>query len=101
MIPIIERQQERLEALCRELDVKRLDLFGSATRNDFAANSDLDFAVSLEERAPAAYAEAWLTLQTELEKMFGRRIDLVTLDAIRNPYFRDRLMQTRKTLYVA
>jgi len=99
--PIVESQQAQINELCRTLGVQRLDLFGSATRDDFSSASDLDFLVRFDERDPAAYAEAWLALHARLEAMFGRRVDLVSLDAVRNPYFRDRLLQTRETLYVA
>ena len=48
-IDLIEKQQSNVEALCREHRVKRLELFGSATRGDFDPNvSDLDFFVEFE-----------------------------------------------------
>ncbi|KON79975.2 nucleotidyltransferase domain-containing protein [Azoarcus sp. PA01] len=100
MIALVESQRERIAELCRSLGVQRLDLFGSGVRDDYSpSSSDLDFLVEFNDRPPAKYAEAWLTLQEELELLLGRPIDLVTSSAMANPYFRDRVLQTRETIY--
>jgi predicted nucleotidyltransferase len=55
MIAEISAHRQELEDLCRRFHVRRLDLFGSATGNDFdPARSDLDFLVEFDRRAPEA-----------------------------------------------
>ena len=44
MIALIEKHRDQIAALCRQYGVRRLELFGSAARGDFNANSsDVDF----------------------------------------------------------
>lgn len=66
------------EAL-RSFDVRRLALFGSAARNEWAEGSDLDFLVDFERKS----FDAYIDLKEHLERLFGCRVDLVTEDAIK------------------
>jgi hypothetical protein len=60
MIAEILSHREELEELCRRFHVRRLDLFGSATGDDFdSERSDLDFLVEFDPRAPGGYADAF------------------------------------------
>jgi predicted nucleotidyltransferase len=80
--------------------VSRLDLFGSATRSDFDPDaSDLDFVVSFENFTIENAADRYFDLLSDLEQLFGRKVDLVTDASIRNPYFRKSVDQERVTLY--
>ena len=56
---LLSQKQSEVAALCRSAGVRRLDVFGSAVRDDFdSARSDLDFLVEFEEAAPVAYAQS-------------------------------------------
>jgi uncharacterized protein len=60
MIAEISSHREELRELCRRFHVRRVDLFGSATGEDFdPARGDLDFLVEFDPKAPEA-----LSLQT-------------------------------------
>ncbi len=102
MIPEIALRREEVRALCRRFGVRRLDLFGSAARDDFdPERSDLDFLYELEAKPPGGYADAFFGLKESLESLFGRPVDLVAAAAIRNPYFRESVEQSRVPLYAA
>ena len=102
MIPTIEEHRAELVELCRRHHVIRLSLFGSATRDDFdPERSDLDFLVEFEPQPPGGYADSFFGLLESLESLFGRSIDLVVASAIRNPYFRQSVDQTKSLLYAA
>ncbi len=102
MTKIIDQHRSQLLALCRKYDVRRLDLIGSATRDDFdVAKSDLDFVVEFNDLTVQNAADRYLGLMIDLEDLFGRRIDLVSYPAIRNPYFKQVVDNTRVTLYAA
>lgn len=103
MTPIVEHKQAEIAALCRELGVTRLALFGSALRSDFdPEHSDIDLLVALPETENAArYADTWLTLHDGLEKLLGRRVDLVSESALTNPHFRKRVLESRRSLYAS
>jgi len=101
MVAIIEHQRTALVELCSRYRVERLYVFGSAVSERFdAANSDLDFLVSFADRAPSgAYAERHLGFAEDLERLFGRRVDLVTEQSIRNPYLKREIESTRQLVY--
>lgn len=94
--------RERLNSLCHQCKVRRLDVFGSATTTDFdPANSDLDFLVVFEEMKPAVYAKAYFDLREGLVEVFQRPVDLVTDAGLRNPHFMRRIETERLNLYVS
>lgn len=102
MTSILQTRRDEIAALCRRHRVRRLDVFGSATRETFdAATSDLDFLVEFQPLGPGERAEAYFGLLEDLEKLFARRVDLVMLRAIINPYFRRAVEETRELLYAA
>ena len=91
-----------LAALCRRHRVRRLDLFGSAATGAFdPARSDLDFLVEFEELEPRAYARSYFGLRNDLVALFGCEVDLVTLPALKNPYFTRQVMAERRLLFEA
>jgi hypothetical protein len=102
MIPLIERSRATVDELCRRFHVARLEVFGSAADGQFEeARSDLDFLVEFQPLEPGPLADAYFGLLTELQRLFARKVDLVTPKAIRNPYFLRAVNQTRRMLYAA
>jgi uncharacterized protein len=102
MLALIEQHRSHLNALCRKYGVKRLELFGSAVREDFdAKRSDLDFVVEFDDLRVENAADRYLGLLVDLEDLFLRKIDLVSYPAIRNPFFKQVVDQTRVNLYAA
>ena len=101
MNSIIEHSKPALAELCRRFSVRRLYLFGSAAAGTFELNtSDLDFLVEMADRQPTmAYADRYLGLAEGLESLFGRRVDLITEQSIRNPYFQREVRATRQLVY--
>ncbi|CUA93989.1 nucleotidyltransferase family protein [Thiomonas bhubaneswarensis] len=96
----IDLHHEEVAQLCRRSGARRLDVFGSAIRDDFDPDrSDLDFLVEFDDVPPAHYAQAYFTLKEGLEKLFGRPVDLVTGSSLANPYFRQRIASESRTVY--
>jgi uncharacterized protein len=97
--------QEKLEAV-KELSAKhrveRLDVFGSAARDDFDPEiSDLDFLVEFEPMSPVEHADAFFGLLEDLERLFQRRTDLLEPGPIENPYLWESIVRSRRVLYEA
>jgi len=101
MVAMIERKRTALVELCRRYQVERLHLFGSAASDQFdAEGSDLDFLVCFADRAPTGeYADRYLGFADDLERLFERPVDLVTVQSIRNPYFQREVESTRRLIY--
>lgn len=102
MQPFIERELTEIAALCRRFGVRRLELFGSATRPDFdRSTSDVDLLADFDPPPGASYADAYFGLKEELERLFERPVDLVSLGSLRNPYFVREIEASRRLLYAA
>ncbi len=102
MIATIDRIRGELDDLCREFGVSRLDLFGSAARQDDENKvNDYDFLVEFLPGALQAYADNYFGLLHALEKLFGKPVDLVVASAITNPYFLESVQATRELVYEA
>jgi len=102
MPALLEDLRDEIAALCRRHHVRRLDLFGSAATPAFdPARSDVDLLVEFEPLDVGAYADAWFGLHESLERLLGRPVDLVSAEAVRNPYLRAELQRTRRALYAA
>lgn len=100
--PFILEQRDAVAELCRRAHARRLDVFGSAVRDDFSEDtSDLDFLVELEATHPGEYAEHYFVLKEGLEHLFHRPVDLLTPAALKNPYLRSRVDAERQPVYVA
>ena len=77
-------------------------MFGSAADGSFKAeSSDLDFLVEYLPDADQKPADAYFGLLFDLEDLFQRKVDLVMDRAIRNPYFRAGVDQSRQVIYAA
>jgi hypothetical protein len=102
MYAIIEQHKDDLINLCRRYHVAELDVFGSVTTDEFdPARSDLDFLVVFDETVNADRFDRFFNLRADLEKLFGRPVDLLEPEGLRNPYFIDAVNRTRRTLYAA
>lgn len=98
----LESRREALARICERHGVERLDLFGSATTERFdPEKSDLDFVVSFDHRAPARLFDRYFGLKEDLERLFGREVDLLMEDAIRNPYFAESVSRSRTPVYAS
>lgn len=102
MVPIIEARRDAIAEICRRHGVLRLDVFGSALRDDFRPEeSDLDFLVELAPMEPYARVDAYFGLLDDLRTLLGPRIDLVMVDAVKNRYIADHIESTKQMLYAA
>lgn len=99
---VVATHLEEVRALCREYGVLRLDVFGSAAKGTFdPETSDLDFVASFADRKNLDYADRYFDFAEALEALFGRHVDLITEQGIKNPYFREEVDETRRRVYVA
>lgn len=100
--PVVAERAEEIRKICRTHGVKRLDLFGSAARDDFdPAASDLDFLVTFHKDGRESGAGHYFDLLQDLEQIFERSVDLVMDGAISNPYIRKSVDEDRMLLYEA
>lgn len=102
MMSLLENRREELAAVCRQLGVERLEVFGSVAREDFdPGKSDLDFLVRFAGPHGRGYADRYLALAEALEKLFAHHVDLLTERSLRNPLLKRAIAADRRTLYGA
>jgi predicted nucleotidyltransferase len=102
MIDLVGDRRDEIEFLCRQFGVRRLDLFGSALSESFdPLTSDIDVLVEFADGSDFDYFDSYFGLKEGLEGLFGRPVDVISAKSIRNPYFRDQVMRTRRLLYAA
>lgn len=89
----------QLAAFCRRHGVRRLALFGSALRDDFRSDSDVDVLVEFDpNRTPGLLSLA--SMEIELGQLLGREVELRTYEDL-SPHFRDDVVASARELYAA
>ncbi|MGM9865594.1 MAG: nucleotidyltransferase family protein [Muribaculaceae bacterium] len=100
---LIEMNIDKIIALCKKYKVAKLWVFGSILTPRFNDDSDVDFSVDFDaesiRREGLDWADTFFDFIAELEKLLGRRIDLVCDDSVRNPVFRKELDNTKQLIY--
>ena len=79
---VVERCK-RMEPEIRGMGVRRLALFGSIARGEARADSDVDLLVEFEPGGKSF--DRFLALSELLERLLGRRVELITTEAL-SPY---------------
>jgi predicted nucleotidyltransferase len=106
MHPLIDTKRMEIAAICRQFQVRRLEVFGSAARgNDFDPDrSDADFLVEFEPDSTRRPLEGFVGLQDSLSDVLGRPVDLLergTVERSRNYIRRRRILAEAQPVYVA
>lgn len=102
MVDVLEDKREAIADLCARYGVMRLDVFGSALRDDFRpGESDVDLLVEFGPLEGYALVDAYFGLLDDLRALFGTEVDLLMADAVRNRYIARDIERTRRVLYAA
>ena len=98
--PRIPIDRERIAEFCRKWRITEFALFGSVLREDFGPHSDVDVLVSFEPEAPWSLFDL-VDMIEELKRLFGRDVDLVEKEGLRNPFRRHAILTTKQVIYAA
>lgn len=100
MSPLISCHRNAIDALCHEYGVRRLDVFGSALRDDFDdSTSDVDLVVEFDPGAVGAGLKTYFGLKADLEVLRARPVDLVELAGMENTRLKRLIERSRVPLY--
>lgn len=95
--------RDRIADFCRRWSIVELSLFGSALRDDFRQNSDVDLLISFAPGISWNFDDL-LTMKEELDTIFGRRVDLIErrlVETSENYIRRKHILSHLQPLYVA
>jgi len=101
MRELIQKHLPDIQRVCKARHVVNLYAFGSVLTDKFRSNSDIDFLVEFENLPPEDYADNYFELCDDLEQLLQRKVDLVTIRSVKNPYFKNQVMKTRELIYNA
>ena len=99
----VEASREEITAFCERWQVTQLAVFGSALREDFGPESDVDLLVSFEDGARHTLFDM-VRMEEELKGIFGREVDLVERAGVeqnRNHIRREAILESTETIYAS
>ena len=91
--------REKIRDFCECHHIRRLAIFGSALRDNFGQDSDVDVLVDfMSGRTPGFFG--LFEMEEELSVLFGgRKVDIRTPEDL-SRYFRDEVVATAEVQYV-
>lgn len=99
----ITASQDKISEYCRRWQIAELAIFGSALRDDFRPDSDIDVLVTFSPEARWTLLD-FVAMQDELSALLGRQVDLVMRDAVeksRNARRRSNILESARIVYGA
>ncbi len=96
---LIENNRQKIVALCEKYKVSKLFVFGSILTDRFNENSDVDLVVSFNRTEVNDYFDNYFDFKYSLEELFGRDVDLLEEQTIKNPYLKKNVDATKTLIY--
>ena len=96
----VKYDRAALQAFCRQWQVSELSLFGSAVGVDFGPDSDVDVLVTFAPDAGWSLMD-WADMVDDLKEIFGRPVDLVEKQGLRNPFRRKSILDSAEVIHAA
>ena len=95
----LDQYSNEINNLCLQNKVKSLFVFGSVITDQFTEKSDIDLVVDIDSNDPFDYADSYFNLKFALQDLFRRPVDLLENKAIKNPYIRQNIDQSKSLIY--
>jgi uncharacterized protein len=101
MNALLEKNLVFIKELSKKHAVKQLFIFGSATRSDFQDSSDVDFLVEYSNFDSNHFVDNYFDFKFALEDLLNRKVDLLEIDSIQNPFLLNNINQEKVLVYEA
>ena len=95
----VKQHIKEINTLCQTYKVAKLFAFGSVLTDRFNEQSDIDLIVDFDKSRIEDYFDNYFDFKYALEAVFGRKVDLVEEQAIKNPYFKKAVDTTKMLIY--
>ena len=86
--------------ICEKYHINELSVFGSSLRDNFSQNSDVDLLVSFHKNSEITLFDI-MDLEEEFSQLIKREIDIVEMEALKNPIRKNKILSTREIIYAA
>lgn len=93
--------QAVIDEFCRRWSINQLGVFGSAIRDDFREDSDIDILVSFDSAAKWTLFDL-VEMQDDLSNLLGRKVDFVSrrgLERSRNSIRKNEILSSTRVIY--
>lgn len=90
---------ENLNKLCINYNVEKMYLFGSVLNSKFNEKSDVDLLVKFKEIELAEYFDNYINFKEKLTELFGREVDLLEEQTLRNPILIKSINNSKELVY--
>lgn len=99
----INKRIDSIKRLCKKYKVISLYAFGSILTPRFNDKSDIDLLVEFDKKSIKLenYFDNFFDFMYAMQDLFGKKIDLVCMDALTNKYFIEELEETKLQLYAS
>ena len=95
----IKYNTENLNKLCINYNVEKMYLFGSVLNSNFNKNSDIDLLVKFKKIELAEYLDNYINFKQKLTEFFGREIDLLEEQTLKNPILIKSINNSKELIY--
>ena len=92
--------KKTIEKFCQKWGVAEMSLFGSVATDRFGPESDIDVMVSFHPEAHPSLFDL-IEMEEELRHIYGRDVDLIEKEGLRNPFRRHNILKTAEVIYAA
>ena len=96
---IVDQNIDDVKKLCILYNVEKMYLFGSALNSNFKQESDIDLLVKFKAIELSKYFDNYMNFKENLEKLFGRQVDLVEEQTLRNPILIESINKSKALIY--
>ena len=97
MNPQLSVPKDAIRAFCRTHSVRQLSVFGSAVRDDFGQDSDVDVLIDIAPGSRVGLVKLQ-RMRDELAVIFGRPVDLLTPDGL-NRHIKDEVLRSAEIIH--
>ena len=96
---IIDKNIDNLKKLCLIYNVEKLYLFGSSLNSSFNEKSDVDLLVKFKQIELSKYFDNYIDFKEKLESLFGREVDLLEEQTLKNPILIKSIDNSKELIY--
>jgi predicted nucleotidyltransferase len=93
----VDLSLEVISEICSKYQIRELSVFGSALRDDFGPNSDIDVLVEFIPGHTIGLIE-YIGCQMDLSQALGRRVDLVSKNSL-DGHMRKQILESSRVIY--
>lgn len=96
---IIDNNIDNLKKLCVLYNVEKMYLFGSSLNSSFNEKSDVDLLVKFKPIELSKYFDNYINFKEKLESLFGREVDLLEEQTLKNPILIKSIDNSKELIY--